>query len=216
MQDMLKKANKVQKQIKESRSQNKKFKISKNLRILAIDDSPPISTSGRQQSLLIGVIYRDGKIEGVLSTKVDWDGEDSTEKIIQMIKSSRFANQIQIILINSITVAGLNIIDIKNLHEEFSIPVVAITRHKPSIADLQEAVRKLKEHSADLKERKIGNIKKAGEPVEIKFKPRLFSQFAGIDRYQLIEFINEFGIEPLRLAHIISSGVVSGESKGRF
>jgi endonuclease V-like protein UPF0215 family len=213
---MLKKANKLQKQIKEFRSQNKKFKISKNLRILAIDDSPPISTSGRQQSLLIGVIYRDGKIEGVLSTKVDWDGEDSTEKITQMIKSSRFANQIQIILINSITVAGLNIIDIKNLHEEFSIPVVAVTRHRPSIADLQEAVRKLKEHSADAKERKIESIKKAGEPVEIKFKPRLFSQFAGINRYQLIEFINEFGIEPLRLAHIISSGVVSGESKGRF
>jgi endonuclease V-like protein UPF0215 family len=206
----------MQKQIKEFRSQNKKFKISKNLRILAIDDSPPISTSDKQQSLLVGVIYRDGKIEGVLSTKVDWDGEDSTEKIIRMIRSSRFANQIQIILINSITVAGLNIIDIKELQEEFSIPVVAITRHKPSISDLQEAVRKLKDCKEDEKIRKIESIKKAGEPVEIKFKPRLFSQFLGMDRYQLIDFVNTFGIEPLRLAHIISSGIVLGESKGRF
>jgi len=195
---------------------NKKFKLSKNIRILAIDDSPPFSDSkGKMQSLLIGIIYRDGKIEGVLSTRVEVDGEDSTEKIIQMVKSSRFANQIQIVLTNSITVGGLNIIDIKQLYKEFSIPIVAITRHKPFVSKLEAAVNKLN-CSIEEKNKKIEKIKNAGEPVEIKSKPHLFSQFVGINKYQLIDFLNLFGIEPLRLAHLISSGIILGESKGRF
>lgn len=194
------------------------FTLSKNIRILAIDDSPPLEDKEiGKSSFLIGVLWRDGKIEGIISTKVKWDGDDATEKILEMIKRSRFSNQIQSMFINSITVAGLNIIDISHLSKSLRIPVLAVTRHPPSVKELENAIRKLKEKNFPQPsiELKLSRLKNAGEPISIKTKPRVYIQFAGINKFEASELIKTAGLEPLRISHLISSGL-SGESKGRF
>ncbi|MEM3407932.1 MAG: DUF99 family protein [Candidatus Micrarchaeia archaeon] len=187
------------------------IKIDKNIRILAVDDSPRINSS----SFLIGIVYRNGIVEGAVSTNITYDGDDSTEQIIKMVKRSRFSNQIKLILLNSITMGGLNIIDISELSNSLSIPVIAITRHLPRVSELEKAVDRL-EISKEEKERKLNAIKNAGEPFKIKTKPILYAQVAGIDRFKAMEAIKDIGIEPLRLSHIIASALVLGESKGRF
>ncbi|MCX8202527.1 MAG: DUF99 family protein [Candidatus Micrarchaeota archaeon] len=187
------------------------MKIDRNMRILAIDDSPRIDS----YSLIFGIVYRNGLVEGALSTKIEYDGNDSTEKIIKMIKESRFSSQIRIILLNSITMGGLNIVDISRLSDSLSIPVIALTRHEPRVSELERAVKNLDAPERE-KNVKLEAIKKAGEPFKIKTKPILFAQAAGIDRFKAGELIKEIGIEPLRLSHIVCSAIVLGESKGRF
>ncbi|MEM3455123.1 MAG: DUF99 family protein [Candidatus Micrarchaeia archaeon] len=187
------------------------IKIDKNIRILAVDDTPRINSS----SFLIGIVYRNGIVEGAVSTKITYDGNDGTEQIIKMIKRSRFSNQIKLILLNSITMGGLNIIDISKLSASLSIPVIAITRHQPRVSELEKAVSKL-DIPEEEKERKLNAIKNVGEPFKIKTKPILYAQAAGIDRFKATEAIKIIGIEPLRLSHIIASALVLGESKGRF
>lgn len=186
------------------------IRVSKNIRILAIDDSPREGSI----SYLIGIIWRNGIVEGVLSTKVEYDGRDSTERIIEMINRSRFSKQINLILINSITVAGLNIVDIKQLSHSLSIPVIAVTRHHPRVEELERAVRELE--GSEAQEEKLRAIREAGEPFRIKTRPELYAQVAGMDRFRASELIKSVGIEPLRIAHLVSSALVLGESKGRF
>ncbi|MEM3369274.1 MAG: DUF99 family protein [Candidatus Micrarchaeia archaeon] len=187
------------------------IKIDKNIRILAVDDTPRINSS----SFLIGIVYRNGIVEGAVSTKITYDWNDGTEQITKMIKRSRFSNQIKLILLNSITMGGLNIIDISKLSASLSIPVIAITRHPPRVSELEKAVSKL-DIPEEEKERKLNAIKNAGEPFKIKTKPILYAQAAGIDRFKAMEAIKIIGIEPLRLSHIIASALVLGESKERF
>lgn len=187
------------------------IRVNKNIRVLAVDDTPKTDSS----SFLIGIVYRDGTVEGAVSAKIKYDGNDSTDEIIRMVKGSRFSNQINIILLNSITMAGLNIVDISKLADSLSIPVIAVTRHQPRVSELEKAVRKLNIPEEE-KERRITAIRNAGEPFKIKTKPLIHAQVAGIDRYKAMEIIKNIGIEPLRLSHIIASALILGESKGRF
>lgn len=187
------------------------IRVNKNIRVLAVDDTPKTDSS----SFLIGIVYRDGTVEGAVSAKIKYDGNDSTDEIIRMVKCSRFSNQINLILLNSITMAGLNIVDISKLADSLSIPVIAVTRHQPRVSELEKAVRKL-DIPEEEKERRITAIRNAGEPFKIKTKPLIYAQVAGIDRYKAMEIIKNIGIEPLRLSHIIASALILGESKGRF
>lgn len=187
------------------------IRINTNIRILAVDDTPKVDSS----SFLIGIIYRNGIVEGAVSAKITYDGNDSTDEIIRMVKNSRFSSQINLIILNSITTAGLNIVDISKLADSLSIPVIAVTRHQPKVSELEKAVRKL-DIPEEEKERRITMIRNAGEPFKIKAKPLIYAQAAGIDRYKAMEVIKNIGLEPLRLSHIIASALVLGESKGRF
>ncbi|MCS7109624.1 MAG: DUF99 family protein [Candidatus Micrarchaeota archaeon] len=183
----------------------------KNIRVLAIDDTPSFHSS----SLIFGFVYRKEIIEGALCTNVKYDGSDSTEKIIKMVKESRFSRQIKLIILNGITVAGLNIVDIKDLSSTLSVPVIAITRKRPKRDELEKAVMKLKISEED-KRKKLLAIRKAGKPFKISKNPVLYAQLAGIDRIHAAKIVNELGLDGLRLAHIVCSAIFSGESKGRF
>lgn len=179
------------------------------IRALGIDDS---EFSGKQREVLvIGVVFRSGLIEGVLRTTVERDGLDSTEKILRMVKDSKFYQQIRVIMLNSIMMAGLNVVDIKKLNEELKIPIIAITRKRPSKARVKIALMNL----TDWKE-KYKLVVSAGPPYRLG---NLYMQFAGINFDGAKEIMDLFGgnkiPEPIRLAHVIASGVVSGESHGR-
>ena len=58
--------------------------LKKEIRVIGIDDSP-FNKYKKDRVLIVGTIFRGGSLlDGVLSTKVDIDGEDSTKKIIEM------------------------------------------------------------------------------------------------------------------------------------
>lgn len=183
--------------------------VKKEIRVIGIDDSPFIKFSDKK-SLVIGAVMRGGLyIDGILSTKVDVDGNDATVKIARMINKCKFFPQLQCIFLDGIAVAGFNVVDIGKLSEKTKLPVIVAIRKMPDLGKIRKALIKIK------KKRKIKLIEKAGEIMKIG---NIFVQLSGIDLSDARKILKvvctrSYVPEPIRIAHIIASGIVLGESR---
>lgn len=185
--------------------------MKKEVRVLGIDDGP-FDKFNDKEVIVIGTVYRGGSfIDGVLSTKVKVDGDDSTEKLVEMINKCKFKPQLQTIILDGIAVGGFNVIDVKELNKKTKIPVIVVMRDYPDFKKIEKALTKLNH------EEKIKLLKKAGKVYQLG---EIFIQAIGLTLKQAEEIINitcthSLIPEPLRVAHLIASGVVDGESRGR-
>ncbi len=192
--------------------------IKNQLRILAFDDGP--FNRRNRFSIVIGVAFRGGEqIDGVLKTRMRIDGFDGTDVLTKTIKKTKFKDT-RIIMLDGITYAGFNVIDIKELSEKTDLPIIAVMRKYPKIDEFLDAMKKLpnfqKRYEAFLNAGKIYsvNIKNNDQ------KGKLFFQKSGISISDAKKVINisiktSLYPEPLRIAHLIATGVVLGESIGR-
>ena len=192
--------------------------MKRGIRILGIDDSPFEKYGKGKKVLVIGVVYRDGIVEGVISAHMTKDGADSTSKLYGMVSGSRFLQQIKLILIHGTMLAGLNVTDISLLSRKLNIPVIAVTRKKPEMGSVYSALRKSNARTSGSKIRMLKRIiDETGEFHKIDVNDETYYvQSAGIDGKDAESLLRKFGLAPLRLAHIIGSGVVNGESSGRI
>ncbi|MBU0628810.1 MAG: DUF99 family protein [Nanoarchaeota archaeon] len=183
----------------------------KEIRILGIDDSP-FNKFKKGNSLIIGTIFRGGTLlDGILTTKVAIDGSDSTKKLIKMINSSKFKPQLRCIMLNGIAVAGFNIIDIEELNKKTKIPIIVVIRKYPDFKTIESTLKKIKQHSKYQLIEKAGPVEKIG---------RIYIQRKGITLEKAKELLNltctrSLIPEPIRAAHLIAGGVITGESKGK-
>ncbi|VVC03961.1 Uncharacterised protein [Candidatus Burarchaeum australiense] len=162
--------------------------------------------------MLVGVVCRRGEVEGILTSRVTVDGTDATDRIAEMVRSSRFAPQLRCVLLNSIMMGGFNVVNIRKLSDELGMPVIAITRKRP---DRLAAGRAIKKHFADWKQR-LAIVRRAGRARECGHKYKVYLQIAGTGLAQAEEIVEAYGLGPLRLANMIASGVTRGESHGRM
>ena len=97
----------------------KRFRaIKPEIRVLGIDDGA-FTPHVEGLATVVGVVFRGGYwLDGVISTKVEVDGFDATDKIVSMITASPHYKQLRVILLNGVTCAGFNVVDIKKLYEE--------------------------------------------------------------------------------------------------
>ncbi len=185
--------------------------IKQEARAIGIDDSP-FTKGDKKRVLVLGVIYRGGNyLDGLLSCKVKIDGSEATEKIAEMINKSKFKPQLQMIFLKGIAVAGFNVIDVYKLSEKTKLPIIVILREYPDYKKIYAALRLIKQ------DEKIEVIKKIPKPLKIG---KIYCQYINTTLSQTKEWLKITCIhslipEPIRVAHIISSGVVEGESKGR-
>ncbi|UCE74298.1 MAG: DUF99 family protein [Methanomassiliicoccales archaeon] len=185
------------------------------IRVLGIDDSP--FRFDDKKTWVVGVVMRvPSYIEAVLKTEVEVDGIDASEKLTEMINSSRYKEQLKLVMLDGVALGGFNVVDIKELYEKIKLPIVTITREEPNFAAMESA---LKEHFDDWQKR-LDVIRK-GEliVVETQHKP-IYVKFIGMDLEELktiIELSTVRGALPeaIRVAHLIASGVAMGESYGR-
>ena len=184
--------------------------VKNEIRVIGIDDGP-FNKFRDKKTLVVGVVMRGGFwIDGVLSTKASVDGSDSTKNITDMINKCKFKPQLQCIFLDGIAVAGFNVIDVKELSKKTKIPVITIIRKNPDIDKIKKTLVKIN------KKDKIKLIDKAGEVIEIN---NIFAQLVGIDLSKAKEILKiactrSLIPEPIRLAHLIASGVTVGESRG--
>jgi endonuclease V-like protein UPF0215 family len=194
--------------------------MKREIRIVGFDDGPFEFGDGSKGKTvpLIGAIYRGGRfIDGALRTDITVDGMDSTDKIVKLINRSRHKRQLRVIMFDGITVGGFNLIDIKKVHERTDLSVIAINRKMPDIASVKAALKKFK----DFRKRwsvvqHAGNIKKC----KLKKGKIIYYQNIGIDDEDAEDVIvlscTHGAIpEPLRVAHLIATAVVKGESVGK-
>lgn len=183
----------------------------REIRIIGIDDSP-FKKFTKGNILVIGTIFRGGTLlDGILTTKVSIDGNNSTKKLIQMINSSKFKPQLRCILLNGIALGGFNVVDIQELYKRTKIPVIVVIRKYPNFKRIEETLKKIN------KQRKYKLIQKAG-PVEKVGK--IYIQRKGITIKKAKEILKltctrSLIPEPIRVAHLIAGGIIKGESKGK-
>jgi endonuclease V-like protein UPF0215 family len=180
------------------------------VRVLGIDDSPfEQEKQFHNDVMVVGTVFRGGKfLDGVLSTYVEKDGDDATIQLIKLINDSKFKSQLQAIFLDGIAMAGFNVINCHLLHEKTGLPVLIVSRTEPDRASFKKALRKL-----DM-DYKTTLIDEAPEP---RSYGNVYVQAVGdIDVEALLDICTTRSDLPeaIRVAHIIASGVVGGESRG--
>ena len=189
----------------------KKFRtIKPEIRVLGVDDGI-FKFHAKELVPVIGVVFRGGLwLEGVMHTKVKVDGLDATEKIASMIKNSSHYKQLRVIMIDGVTFAGFNVVDIKALNTLTSLPVIAVTRNKPDFEEIKEALKNLNES-----EKRWEAILNAGQIFEVttrKKEEKIYMQISGILKEDAEKILRLTATrsnvpEPLRVAHLIASGI---------
>ena len=185
--------------------------MKKQIRILGIDDAS-FDKHKDKEVLVIGTMYRGGDfMDGLVSCWVTRDGNDATEKLINMINNSKFKPQLQLIMLDGIAVGGFNVVDLNDLSEKTNLPVINVIRNYPNYEEMFDALKKIKQ------EEKIDLIKKAGEVHKVN---NIYVQLTNIpleDAKQILKITCVHGNypEPIRIAHLIGSGIIAGESHGR-
>lgn len=185
------------------------------MRIVGIDDSPLVG----KDILVVGAILRGGGwLDGLLSTHIEKDGLDATERLASMITESRNYGQLRVAMLNGVTFGGFNVVDIRELHERTGLPVIAITRRLPDMASIGRALQNLSEP-----ELRYQAILQAGAISEVRTGWRgspVYFQCQGMEKEDAARLVVETAVhsrvpEPVRVAHVIATGVVLGESSRR-
>ncbi len=188
--------------------------VKPEIRILGIDDGVfKPHTQGLAD--IIGVVYRGGYwLDGVMKTEVEIDGTDATEKIASMITQSIHYNQLRVVMLDGVTFAGLNVVDIKELLQRVHLPVITITKEKPLDEMIKKAIQKLPESK-----KRLDAITNAGKITAIHTHDDnqvAYMQVAGLSLEDAEKIVKNTSTrssipEALRVAHIIASGLTKSK-----
>jgi endonuclease V-like protein UPF0215 family len=195
----------------------KRFRsVKPEIRVLGIDDGGFVPrTKGLVD--IVGVVYRGGYwFEGVMRTEIAIDGLDATEKIADMIKGSPYYREIRVVVLDGVTFAGFNVVDITELSRRIDLPVIAVAREKPDM----ERIRRALENLPDF-EIRWQAMENAGKVMEIKTRNGenpVYMHIAGILREDAEKIMKKTSVrsnipEALRVAHIIASGLTRSKEK---
>jgi hypothetical protein len=187
--------------------------VKPEIRVLGVDDGVFIPHV-KGFAPVVGVVFRGGYwLDGVMCTRVEVDGTDATDKIASMIVGSPHHKQLRVIMLNGVTCAGFNIVDIKKLNVKTGLPVIAVTREEPDFKEIREALKNLPES-----EKRWKTIRGSGEMFEVSTRHKsaiVYMQASGIheeDARKIVQLTSTRSDvpEPLRVAHLIASGISGG------
>ncbi len=180
--------------------------------VLGIDDAP-FHKDQSQDVPIVGVMMEASTlVEGIAIGSFPVDGEGATDYLAQWITGLRWHLTLQAVVLGGITFAGLGIIDLENLAQHLALPVITVTRHNPVQSRLRHALAVAGFHS------RLSLLERI--PPAHQLEPGLYAAIAGAELTYAAQIIratlNKARFpEPLRLAHLIGTALVSGQSKGR-
>ena len=186
--------------------------VKPEIRVLGVDDGAFEPRSGGY-AMVVGVVFRGGCwLDGFMHTEIKVDGLDAGEKIANMILKSSHHKQLRIVMLNGVTFAGFNVVDIKKLKEATGLPVIAVTRDKPDRKSIKEALNNLPRSEERWKAMQSGGKTHAVQTRSSAAK--IYVQVAGIsleDAAKILRLTSTRSDVPeaLRVAHIIASGLTT-------
>ena len=189
----------------------KRFRsIKSEIRVLGIDDGRFVPrTKGTVD--VVGVVYRGGYwFEGVMRSEITIDGLDATEKIAVMIENSPYYRELRVVVLDGVTFAGFNVVDISKLSRREDLPVISVAREKPDLEKITSALKNLPEFM-----KRWQAMRNAGELFEVETRNGenpVYIQTAGISFEDAENIIKKTSTqsnipEALRVAHIVASGL---------
>ncbi|WP_257457435.1 endonuclease dU [Archangium lipolyticum] len=180
-------------------------------RVIGFDDAPFTKRPGAKVPL-VGVVCGGTRFEGLVWGQVRKDGWTATSEVSRLLVGGKFLPQLHLVLLDGIAFGGFNVVDLPRLANELKKPCVAVMRRMPDLEAVEGALRHLPRA-----ERRLELLRKAGPIHQLG---GFTFQVQGAEPEWVAEALKRLTDrghvpEALRLAHLIGSAVVTGESSKR-
>jgi uncharacterized protein len=180
-------------------------------RVIGFDDGPFQRRPGAAVPVA-GVVCSGTRFEGLVWGRVRKDGWTATQEVCRLLEGGKFLPQLHLVLLDGIAFGGFNVVDLPALAARLKLPCVAVMRRMPDLAAVERALRRLPRA-----EQRLALLKRAGPIHQLG---GFTFQVQGAEPAEVAEAlarVTDRGLvpEPLRLAHLIGSAVVTGESSHR-
>ncbi|MDX9719178.1 MAG: DUF99 family protein [Myxococcota bacterium] len=214
-------------------SLERQLRLGRQIRSIGFDDAP-FDKARDAQVPIAGVVCANTRFEGLLWGRVERDGLDATEQLLALLKASKFLAQLHLILLDGIAFGGFNVVDLAALSQETGLPAVAVMRKQPRLERVIAAIHRLPD--AELRTQRLrlaGSIHQgqtdSPSPLNSNTEHessrqlgsrKLFFQVQGTNpelAARALAQLCDRGQVPecLRLAHLIGSAVITGQSSKR-
>ncbi|MFQ5605463.1 MAG: DUF99 family protein [bacterium] len=179
--------------------------------VIGVDDAP-FDRDHVGKVKVVGAVYANLRLDGVLVGEIEKDGSDAAKKLVTLVGESKFAEHVQLMMLQGITLAGFNVVDAFHIHELLKIPVLIVCRKSADMDAIKTAL--MSKISDGLKKwdliQRLGPLEAVGQ---------IFIQAVGLNLPQAAEVVEHFAIhsqipEPIRTAHLIAGAIADGESRG--
>lgn len=180
--------------------------------VLGVDEGPFAKGQLEPVPLVAALCEGADLVEAVAQSSFPVDGDGATEFLARWLGSLRFRPSLQGIALGGITLAGLALVDVRALSDALETPVLVVTRRPPDNARLRQAL-----DAAGLSSRfSIA----ARSPEALPTGDGIWLAHAGIDRDGALALLRASSgkaklPEALRIAHLVATALVRGESHGR-
>jgi len=191
--------------------------MKKNPISIGLDDATfKLKDTRSKTTPLIGVVCQGTRMVSVVKKDITIDGNDSTEAIINLIR--RTEKHVQYVLMDTITFAGFNIADLREIHERTSKPIIALTDKKVNLDSVRTAL--INRFPKEFKN-KIQKIINAGNLFETDVltaggASKVYFHHLGIEMEEVKKLLEKLCIdsklpECLRMAHLIGKIFEKGQ-----
>lgn len=180
--------------------------------IIGLDDGP-FAADHVGRVPVVGVFYARARLDGVLVGAVEKDGCDAAEQLARLVGESKFAGNVNLVLLQGIALAGFNVVDVFALHARLEIPVLVVARRQPDMAAIRAALLANVPGGAA----KWTIIERLGpmEPLRQVYVQRVGLTLAEASGVLKLTTVEGHIPEPLRVAHLIAGALGAGQSRGR-
>jgi endonuclease V-like protein UPF0215 family len=180
--------------------------------LIGFDDAP-FSHDSTGPVKVVGTVFTGSYLTGVVVGEVEKDGADAAAKLARLVGESRFAEHVQLVMLQGIALAGFNVVDVFDLHQRLEKPILVVSRKLANLTAIHRALMTQVREG----EQKWALIERLG-PLEPAGK--IYIQRVGLTREEAQEVVARFTLhghipEPLRVAHLIAGALVNGQSHGR-
>jgi endonuclease V-like protein UPF0215 family len=180
----------------------------RTIRVIGFDDAP-FTRRTPDPVAIAGVVCAGTRFEGMVWGELQADGWNSTETIVKLLLNSKFLPQLHLVLLDGISFGGFNVVDLPGLSRQLRLPCISVMRRYPNLVKVEYALRRLPNP-----DRRWALIQQAGD---IHQAPPFVFQVCGTTptiAAQALARLTDRGHVPeaLRLAHLITSAVIKGES----
>ncbi|MFQ5836532.1 MAG: DUF99 family protein [Candidatus Bathyarchaeia archaeon] len=182
----------------------------REFRVVGVEDggfSRKPQGHGIQKALFVCILLREKWISDFQADMITVDGLDATEKLTSMLRRWSF----DAVMLAGVSFAGFNLVNPAIVFEEFSKPVIVISRTKPNNVAVKNALR---QHFEDWRVRwsvfeKLGSVY---EVVSMPAEPPIYVEVIGAELEWASKLIRATSVccrvpEPIRVARLVARGL---------